>query len=226
MPTPKEGYRLKDGTQVPGTTTITRAYKDSGALINWAWEQGKQGLDYKETRDKAGDIGTSIHAQIEARLTKDGQLPWPHLTHIKVVEQEISLVSETYRYGGTLDAIGVDNLGRYVLLDWKTSKGIYKEYQLQLAAYVNVWNENNLNRLITGGAYIVHFTKTGEFIQALPYEVPELPLSPCLEDAWEQFKDERRMWERDFEFDPKTNKPRPGKLSHDLERAKSCMKLQ
>ncbi len=34
------------------------------------------------------------------------------------------------------------------------------------------------------------------------------------------------MWERDFEFDPKTNKPRPGKLSHDLERAKSCMKLQ
>ena len=129
MPTPKEGYFLRDGTKVPGTTTICSAYKDSGGLIHWAWDQGRsgikepnlsmvaaavweavtqgggvemikillqegmKGLDYRETRDKAGSVGTDIHAEIEARLKDDGQLPWPGLTHIRVVEQEIHLIS-------------------------------------------------------------------------------------------------------------------------------------
>ncbi len=212
MPTPKEGYFLKDGTKVPGTTTICGAYKDSGGLIHWAWSQGKQGLDYRETRDKAGNLGTSIHAQIEARLNEDGLLPWPGLTHIKVVAQEIQLVSETFRYGGTLDAVGIDSQGRHVLLDWKTSKDIYKNYQLQLAAYTNVWNENCPGREISGGAYLVHFSKAGEFRAALPYGVPEIPESPTLEDSWEQFKDARRMWDRE------------AKLDEALERAKLCMK--
>ncbi len=225
MPTPKAGYFLKDGTKVPGTTTICSAYKDSGGLIHWAWEQGMQKLDYRETRDKAGDLGTSIHARVEARLNEDGRLSWPGMTHIKVVEQEIQLVSEIFRYGGTLDAVGVDDQGRHVLLDWKTSKGIYKNYQMQLAAYTNVWNENRRDREITGGAYLVHFSKAGEFLQALPYGVPEMPASPSLEDAWEQFKDARRMWDRDFEFDEK-GKVVPGKLGQDLERAKACMKLR
>ncbi len=223
MPTPKAGYYLKDGTKVPGTTTISSAYKDSGGLIHWAWNQGKQNLDYRETRDKAGDIGTIIHAQIEARLDKDGLLPWPGLTHIKIVAQEIQLVSEDEKYGGTLDAVGIDNLERHVLLDWKSSKGIYTNYQLQLAAYIHVWDENHPGREITGGAYLVHFSKTGEFLQVFPYGVPEIPESPSLEDAWEQFKDARRMWNRDFEFD-KNGKVVPGKLGRDLERAKSCMK--
>ena len=32
-------YKLKDGTLVPGTTTIMGAFKDSGGLVHWAWEQ-------------------------------------------------------------------------------------------------------------------------------------------------------------------------------------------
>lgn len=36
MPTPSKGYRLKDGTRVPGTTTITGRFKESGGLIHWA----------------------------------------------------------------------------------------------------------------------------------------------------------------------------------------------
>ncbi len=226
MPTPKEGYFLRDGAKVPGTTTVANAFKEAGGLIHWAYKQGNAGLDYRETRDKAGELGTNIHAQIEERLKKDGRLLWPGLTHIRVVKQEIKLVSESLRYGGTPDAVGVDDRGRYVLLDWKTSKGVYTNFQLQLAAYKHVWDETcPPGQKITGGVYLVHFTKTGEFIKVYPYEVPELPESPRLDNSWEQFKDARRMWDREFEYDG-AGRVVPGKLRQDLERAKSCMKLQ
>ena len=220
MPTPKAGYRLKDGTQVPGTTTICGAYKDSGGLIHWAWNQGKLGLDYRETRDKAGDIGTIIHAAIEARLSGapfpllpeegqksfDGFLRWEDRNEITILEQEIQLVSEEYRFGGTLDAVGRDREGNYVLLDWKTSKGVYKNYLLQLAAYAELWNENCPGREITAGAWLVRFSKSDGICEPYPFPMKDLVV------PLEQFLDLRRCYGREYLLD------------EILKRAKSCMK--
>ncbi len=226
MPTPKEGYFLKDGvTKVPGTTTICTAYKDSGGLLHWAWTQGKEGLDYRETRDKAGDIGTLVHAAIEAALAGNplpgtfcegdasydevparaygAFLKWQKQTKIEILNQEMLLVSEEYRYGGTPDAVGVVD-GKLVLLDWKTSKGVYKNYILQLAAYKQLWDENHPDTPITGGTWLVRFSKTDGVCEPYFFE----DLTP----AWEQFKDARRMYEREKTLDAM------------LERAKSCMK--
>ena len=36
MPTPSEGYRI-DGKRVPSVTTIIGRFKESGALLRWAW---------------------------------------------------------------------------------------------------------------------------------------------------------------------------------------------
>lgn len=182
-----------------------------------------KGIEYWKARDKAGDIGTEIHAQIEASLKEGVPLPWPGLTHIRLVAQEIQLVSERYRYGGTLDAVGVDNKDRYVLLDWKTSKGIYTNFMLQLAAYNNVWNENS-DREISGGAYLVHFSKKGEFIQTYPFDVPDIPESPPLATSWEQFKLARAMFANDYVYNPERGFVAKGKLFQDLERAKLCTK--
>lgn len=73
MPRPAEGYRLIDGTQVPGNTDITRRFKDSTALINWArkdgFDQAKQGLPKpNHSSRKALDIGTVGHAMIEFHM--------------------------------------------------------------------------------------------------------------------------------------------------------------
>lgn len=38
MPTPKAGYRTKDGQRIPSVTTITGAFKESGGLIHWSWK--------------------------------------------------------------------------------------------------------------------------------------------------------------------------------------------
>ncbi len=216
MPTPKAGYFLKDGTKVPGTTTICSAYKDSGGLIYWAWNQGKQGLDYRETRDKAGDIGTLVHAAIEARLRgEEFFIPtegakaymafhqWERQNKIEILEQEIQLVSEEYKYGGTLDAVGVVD-GKHVLLDWKTSKGVYKNYLLQLAAYKQLWNENCPGREITDGVWLVRFSKTDGACE--PYHFNDLTA------AWGQFILFRQAYALE------------AKIDEDLERARSCMK--
>ncbi len=231
MPTPKTGYFLKDGTQVPGTTTITGAYKDSGGLLWWNWDQGRQGIPYGEGLKKAGNIGTIAHEMVEAHLRSaplpvspppestlsyEAFLRWHQQNKIQVLEQETQLVSEEYRYGGTLDAVGTLD-GEYVLLDWKTSKGVYKDHQLQLAAYVHLWNENCPGREIVGGAYLVRFSKTDAACEVYFWEVEELA------EPFAQFLDMRRMWDRDFEFGPDL-KQRPGRLGQQLERIKACLK--
>ena len=41
MARPKDGYKNNEGKRVPGVTTIIGRFKDSGALMYWAFEQGK-----------------------------------------------------------------------------------------------------------------------------------------------------------------------------------------
>jgi len=161
MARPKGGYRLKDGTRVPGTTTIVGRFKESGGLIHWAWNLGMEGKNYRDERDKAADAGTLAHEMIEILVaggdpsTVEGseeQMPkavqaldafrlWLETTKIEIIEQEMVLVSEQHRFGGTPDAVGQTPSGEYVLLDWKTSNRIYQDYLLQIAAYRLLWQE-------------------------------------------------------------------------------------
>lgn len=187
MPHPKEGYRLADGTRVPGTTTIIGRFKDSGALIRWAWQQGKDGLDLYETRDTAANIGTAAHSMVEASIRgKDPEaalvetgLPdehrdrargafhayqtWASMSRLEIVDQEMMLVSERHKFGGTPDAIGLVN-GELCLVDWKTSNGVYSDFLLQLAAYRILWEERHPDRPLVGGFHLCKFSKDyGDF---------------------------------------------------------------
>jgi len=188
MPTPKAGYYI-DGVRIPGTTTIISRWKDSGALIHWAWKQGKEGIDYRQTRDKAGDTGTAAHNLIEAFI-KNTYTPdyynevmgvfddaqklevanafaafrfWWDQTKIQIVDQETQMVSRKYRFGGTPDALGLLN-GRLLLGDWKTSGGIYSDYVVQVAAYRQLYHENTDHKI--EGAFLCRFDKeNGRFEQ-------------------------------------------------------------
>ena len=57
-------------------------------------------------------------------------------------------------FGGTIDAPSVDKQGRIVLLDWKTSNGIYLSQKLQLAAYERLWNENRPEQIVQRRAVV------------------------------------------------------------------------
>jgi hypothetical protein len=211
MPTPRQGYFLASGERVPGTTTVIGRFKDSGALMFWAFAQGKAGKDrlYEEA-EKAADIGTLAHAMVEAHLRGSASedylasapteavekadaafqayLSWERMTRLSVVEQEMQLISERYRYGGTPDAIGlIDN--ELCLLDWKTSNSVYVDHLIQLAAYRNLWNENHPARLLTGGSHLLRFAKEhGDFAHHY---------YPNLDDAWRSFVLMRELYDLD-----------------------------
>jgi hypothetical protein len=219
MPTPRAGYKLADGSRVPGTTTIIGRFKDSGGLIHWAWEQGRDGFDYRASRDSAADAGTLGHYLVEQHIkgisvddairefnetvdTKEmdrtvadraikafhSYLAWESMTKLKIVEQEMLLVSEKYRFGGTPDAVGEIG-GELCLLDWKTGNALYRDALIQVAAYKQLWDENNSERPITGGFHICRFSKDhGDFVHAHYDE---------LDDAWRQFVLLREAYEID-----------------------------
>ncbi len=159
---PKDGYYLVDGTRVPSVTTITGHFK-GGALIQWAYNQGKAGKELYGERDEAAAVGSVVHDWIEQdlyapdsiRVFPDGLAPekraeveagyaayrqWRQSVNLEILETEVPLVSEKYGYGGTLDAIVLLD-GERVLFDWKTSGGTYPDYIAQVAAYRQLVNE-------------------------------------------------------------------------------------
>lgn len=214
MPTPRKGYFTKSGEKVPGTTTIIGRFKDSGALIQWAWKRGKEFPDEPlyASRDEAANIGSAAHAMVEAHIKKEDPetalsgfmldekgrakarsaynafVNWSSMSHLEIVDQEMLLVSEQYRFGGTPDAIGRVN-GELCLVDWKTSNGVYMDFLLQLAAYKQLWEENHPDMPLVGGFHLCKFSKDhGDFAHHYYDE---------LGDAWEMFRHLRNAYEYD-----------------------------
>lgn len=166
---PKEGYRNRNGEKIPGTTTIVGRFKDSGALIYWAWNCGKEGKDIRNEKDSAADAGSCTHEMIDCHLHNRKFLhgPWPALAiakaehaflayldwadqnRLSVEASEISLISEQHQFGGTFDA--VMRGGHLRLLDYKTSNGLYPDMLIQVAGgYSILWAENFPDKPLAG----------------------------------------------------------------------------
>ena len=154
-------YKLNSGTLVPGVTTVLNSILAKPYLVEWAYQCGLKNQDYKKIRDTAGGIGTLAHYLVVCDL--QGQEPdtksyspediskannclksyfaWKKHNLIKPTMVEEPLISEKYGYGGTLDIYGILN-DENVLIDLKTSKGIYESYLYQLGAYGQLIFEN------------------------------------------------------------------------------------
>jgi len=155
-------YTLKSGEEVKGATTILSVI-NKPALLDWAWKMGRSGKDYKAVRDKAGGIGTLLHFLAECHVKHlepdisefseseiktatplfDKFKKWWEENGFVLVGSEVQLVSERFKYGGTLDIVATKPNGRLTLIDLKTGKSCYKDYWYQVAGYEQLWGENN-----------------------------------------------------------------------------------
>lgn len=212
MPTQRKGYFTKDGTRVPGTTTVIgncQLGSIEGLLI-WANNLGKEGKSHSEERGKAADAGTACHEMAECFAKKrvfdpspynretiekatgafEAFTQWAQQTKLEIVASEVPLVSETYRYGGTLDCMLVD--GKLSLGDYKTSNSVRVGMLCQLAAYRNLWDENNPANMVTGGFHLLRFSK-----QAHPDDPVHFSHHywSQLDIAWETFKHMLELYE-------------------------------
>jgi hypothetical protein len=172
-------YKTQDGENVPGVTTALGVI-NKPALLAWAWQCGVDGIDFRKSRDQAADIGTLAHWLCECYLkgvapdTSEFSkadidkaenafvkfLSWWDSMGLTLVESECQLVSERYKFGGTLDIMAKDKAGKLFLCDIKTSKGIYPEMFYQLAAYATLWSENRSEPI--SGVYIIRIGKQAE----------------------------------------------------------------
>ena len=75
---PANIYKNKAGERIPGVTTVIGSNLgwSKGGLMHWAWEQGINGLDYRETRDAAANTGTIAHKMVEYEI-KGKKFDWP-----------------------------------------------------------------------------------------------------------------------------------------------------
>lgn len=207
-------YKNAKGERVSGVTTIISQNLgwNKQQLMWWANQMGLEGKNHREVAEKAADAGTIAHELIELSIKKGGRavseifpdyqrdfkeiidkaetcylnfLDWKSQVHFKPIHTEIHLVSEQYQYGATPDCIAEIN-GKLSLFDWKTSNGVYPDMLIQLAAYKEVWEENQ-NTLaagfygnLTGGYYLLRIVKEDASWHYHHWE--------DLSDAWEVFK--------------------------------------
>ena len=200
-------YITQDGTRVPGVTTLLGRFKESGPLLQWAFKQGQSGArSLYEKRDEAAEVGGVVHDIVECEIhgREAPAIPddmaervqsalaawhkWRDANRLEIVATEVPYVSEVHRFGGTLDAVARETDGRLVLLDWKTSNGVYTDYLLQLAAYKLLWDEFNAEK-ITGGFHLVRFSKEHGDMEHRYW--------PDLSDAAEMFKHLRAAYDLD-----------------------------
>lgn len=193
----RRDYRLKDGTRVSGVTTIIGAQLawNKQALMYWAWSQGRDGKDFRETKDEAADLGSLVHTWIESEMrgkptptippehkekAETAMLAfyeWRDAFKLESTGSEVELVSEDVGFGGTIDYPCLLN-GRRVILDLKTSKDVYADHRIQLAAYGRLWAENNPKDVPTG----YHLLRVGKEDGGFAHHY-----WPSLSDEWEAF---------------------------------------
>jgi len=141
-----------------------------------------------QKRDDAAVIGTEVHALAE-RLVHgddvdvpdhlyghvDGYARWLDESQVEPWLTEFTVGSRQYGYAGTADLILVEPGGTKRIADIKTSKGVYGETALQLAAYrfaefyLNGDGGEDYLPLVDETGWVLHVTEHGT--QAVPVPV-------------------------------------------------------
>lgn len=127
-----------------------RAFAGKSLIVDEDWIEAVRKSAWKRDKEllkEAGDIGTKIHAAIDAFIA--GEIPilddttrpgfdnfvkWLDESKIKLIKGDTYVANLKLGYGGALDALGEIN-GKLILLDFKTSNYIQDTYSLQAAAY-------------------------------------------------------------------------------------------
>ena len=153
------------------TALLARAEMTGSITTEWVSDvidQARQTPDFK--RDQAAGFGTQAHELLdqfiqglepevppELEVVVNNFLSWRAASGMDIRLTEAMVYSEKHRYAGSADAIAYRD-GKLIVLDWKTGKGIYPEYGLQVAAYAKALEEMTGEQV--GEAWTVRLGRT------------------------------------------------------------------
>ena len=119
---------------------------------------------------RSAEIGTQVHTYID-RLLKDedvndipdqlepaiqGFLKWRRkYINWEYIGSELGVYSTKYSVAGTIDAL-FNTPDGYVIVDWKTSSGIYDSHAIQVSVYAEAFRDMTKKRKLAG-AMVVRF---------------------------------------------------------------------
>jgi hypothetical protein len=156
MKTEKERYPA-EWSDVPSVTEVLRAFP-SPELLRWFKQQAF--ADIKAKSDRGKDIGKTLHElriKIESGepfsiVTKypeeiqnclKSYMKWKKERNIPpIILSEIKMYSKRLKFKGTLDDIA-GNLELLILLEHKTSSGIYDDAREQAVAYKQLFESSD-----------------------------------------------------------------------------------
>ena len=166
----------------------TKVYKSRMAL-----EPLLKGMKsaYRGTSKNALNIGAITHEWVEGAVNwklGEGEIPqmpqqeeavnaihafkdWVGQNVVEWKSSEEKLFHRKHKYAGTVDARAIIN-GEYCVIDWKTSKAVYPEYHLQVAAYAKAVED--IHGIPVDATYILRRDKaTGGFEAVRSTEIEE-----------------------------------------------------
>lgn len=159
-------------------------------LIPIIEEAGRQ---HQIKKDQAASIGDMVHAYAEAfalaviakhdvpqipddadervRAGINAFLNWFVANDVQFRHAEKLVYSRIYGFAGLVDSVAKVN-GKLMLIDYKTSKGVYTEMRYQIAGYRIAFEEEHGD--ILDGAVILHFDKEAGVCTPHEYTEDEL----------------------------------------------------
>lgn len=194
---PKRNY----DNEYPSVTTVLGILRKIG-LEMWFKYNTAKFCDAESEKGKL--IGTQIHEGIHAFI-QTGEIKvkteyTDEVTNalkgfvqfrkanpeILLMNSEVLLTSQLYRYNGTLDCVASRG-GELLILDWKTGNAkkkdkpdIYDEYKYQVAAYVKAFNETNNANI--NSAIILSLAK--DKVAYNEYPMGEQEINDCFTEAF------------------------------------------
>jgi len=236
-----ERYYLDEKIQAyyPSVTTITDVYPKGFGYIKWLKDLGSNS---DQVLKEAGEQGTLIHDAIGSFFhgkeitwaddngnAKYNMEQWNMLMRFyefyktykpNPIAIEYSMVDGELGFGGTLDFVGIIN-NQVWLIDWKSSNGVYRSYELQISAYVTMWNKLNPDKKIQrfGILHLKSATrgpdKTGKVIQGAGWKLHEPEKS--LDELFDFFQMTQKIWLKENPTAKPKNIVYPDRISMDKE---------
>jgi hypothetical protein len=188
-------YKLKNEQKVDSVTTIIGNVLgfNKEILMKWTRSLAFKGINSDNVKKESATIGTAAHYLVESKMinqkvdkTKLEHLNKEQLEKVKnayksfvewekdwkpdeYVHNEIQLVSENHKFGGTIDIVAKKDNNLYIL-DNKTSNSLHIEMIIQLGAYKILFEENFPEKIYQCGIIKIEKEKINYNFKLVPEE--------------------------------------------------------